>query len=818
MEDTDKSLKTAYSMIMAGKNEQAANLLQQIIRTNPNLAEAWYLLGSAVPSRQKQIDSFNQVLRIDPQRQDARQQLDRLLGPAQVSPFTIDLANYNPDPDLNAKRTLAIIAQNSTKDIKPAQKPVKKPNIPTLPPPAARTLGISIAVIVVLVSILLAGIWILRNRASQEMAAQVVSLLLPSVGNTPTPEAAATQPAFVPSFHTTACSFNIPLGTRVSCGTVSVPQNRARNSTDLIKLPVVLFQSTKPDAGVIVFLQGGPGQEAINWSLDHFTEFVQPVLQEYDMVFFDPRGTGSSTSAPACPELNPVYIDAYYHPAGQEQAFNEFMTLLSKCHDHLISTGINPGIFNTSESAADVSDIAQALGYKKINLLGISYGTHLALNVMRDHPDLVRSAVLDSVMPMQSNVFTSRASNLEYALNKMFSDCAASPRCNSAYPDLENTFNTLITQFDQKPVSIKTFNSAAGISHEITVDGVEFLSAIAWGLQNSELVTIVPKAIYDIQAGYYTFLTQVLGLPGSDYNNINLVTYFATICTEQVFASTPQQIDSNNSFSPVIKKFALMDLFGSSQHIFDLCKAWGTNSYDPRDSQPVTSAIPALILSGQYDPTTPVTNGKQVAANLPNGYFYVIPGMGRATTVGSPCAHKMMMNFYANPAQAPDATTCAPAGASNAFEFFLPYDGKLSVAMEAIDDPSKMVQGMVPIGWIKDLQSPTYHRNAYLFDPTLVNYWSIAAPKSVALSSITRTFASTGFESTPIKTGTYAANGLTWTIYQTKYNGEPAILALAQISSYRTLGINLVASAPELTAYYDGLFIPILNTFGPRNK
>lgn len=789
---TANSLQKAYTLIKAGSKQEAIEILIPIVRANPKLADAWFLLGHAVTEPQKRIQCFQQVLRLDPANQAAKRQLEKLQtlqpGSAVSHPVT------QPAP----------IAE---------KKSPPKRQIPAM----AEIVGGA-----ALLFICFCGLglwWVLRsglmtgalpNAAATQPPLASVATLAPAT-SVPTPSASPT-PEFVPVFRVTACPFDIPLGTRVKCGLVRVPQDRTKDFTDLIELPVVLFQSSKVDADVIIYLQGGPGEEAIDWSLALFDDYVSPVLQQYDMLFFDPRGTGRTVPSLDCPELNSVFLAAYYQNRSVDEAFNDFTTAWTKCHNRFIAHGIDPAAFNTTQSAADVHDIAVAMGYQKVNLLGISYGTRLGLTVMRDYPEMVRAVVLDSVVPMEAKMFNRRASDVDYALKKVFSDCAASPRCNGAYPDLENVFNGLIDRFDKEPVSIKALNKSTGFTQEVKVNGVDMLSAVVWGLHTSELVPVIPKAIYDTQNGDYTFLSFALGVPGGEYNSLGMGTYFATVCPEQVYASTPQEVDADLNLSPVLMKFGLAGLFGSSQHVFDLCQAWGARAHDPRDSEPVRAKIPTLVISGQYDPTTPVTTGEMVAADLPASYFFVIPGMGHGATVGNECSFKITMEFLNDPLNSPDSTCLDQA----AFEFFLPYNGEQPIAVKPINDPVRRLRGVVPAGWKKDLRNPIYYRRAYLFDPTLVDYESFPASKDIVISSLASSFASSGFDETPRKTGSYAANDLNWTIYSSKFNGEPVMVALAEVSGNQTLGVIMVVSAPEREAFYNGLFIPILDSYAPQ--
>ncbi len=572
-----KTLERALALLKEGKKPDVRLVLMPFVKQNPEIAEGWYLLGFALTDPEKRLYCFQQVLRIDPSNLQAQKQIAKLRA-AQSAP-----------PATPAKR-----ASTGKKGF----------------PVWLWALGGGALVVVCFAAFALWYVFtnfLTASKASLEppVAAQPAVATATPDGSTPT-LAPTSPPAFTPVFRGKPCLFDIPLRAQVRCGIVSVPQNRQKNDlTNLIDLPVVVYQSAKPNADVIIYLQGGPGSESIDWSLSWFQDYVTPILQDYDMVFFDPRGTGRSEPRLDCPELNTVFLGSYFQNQSADQAFANFTNAWGKCHDRFLAGGIDVSAFNTTESAADVRDIAVALGYKKVNLLGISYGTRLALTVMRDHPEIVRSAVIDSVVPMESKMFDDRAIDVEYALNKVFTDCANSPRCNSAYPNLSTVFYQLIERFDRNPVNVKTYDPYSDYVSSISVNGVDLLSAVVAGLHTSPLVPVIPKAIYDIQNGDYTFLSYALGVSGGSYDTLSMGTYFATTCPEQVYASTPAQMDADLGAPGLIKTYSLSSIFGSTQRVFDLCNAWRAAAHDPRDSAPVTADIPTLIISGQYDPTTP---------------------------------------------------------------------------------------------------------------------------------------------------------------------------------------------------------------------
>lgn len=118
--------------------------------------------------------------------------------------------------------------------------------------------------------------------------------------------------------------------------------------------------------------------------------------------------------------------------------------------------------YTTASNAADVEDLVWVLGYKEWNLYSSSYGTKLALTVMRDFPAGVRSVILDSTFPPQADLFATLAVNGERALKLVFENCAADPACSQAYPGLEGVFYDLVNQLDVQPVILSIFNPEPG--------------------------------------------------------------------------------------------------------------------------------------------------------------------------------------------------------------------------------------------------------------------------------------------------------------------------------------------------------------------
>ncbi|MBO9322039.1 MAG: alpha/beta fold hydrolase, partial [Roseiflexus sp.] len=243
-------------------------------------------------------------------------------------------------------------------------------------------------------------------------------------------------------YETAPCEFPVPAGVSVECGWLTVPENRAKPDNGReVRLHVAIFRSTRPNPppDPIVYLEGGPGVDALERLPLVFDIWFRPFLANRDFILYDQRGTGYSTPSLACPELTKLSFDMLPMDIRAGESSRLWKEAALKCHARLVAEGIDLKQYNTLTNAADLEDLRLALGYEQWNLLGSSYGTRLALTAMREYPQGIRSVVLDSTRPLQINESQTPA-DAERAFQTLFRGCAADPTCNAAYPDLERVF------------------------------------------------------------------------------------------------------------------------------------------------------------------------------------------------------------------------------------------------------------------------------------------------------------------------------------------------------------------------------------------
>jgi pimeloyl-ACP methyl ester carboxylesterase len=376
------------------------------------------------------------------------------------------------------------------------------------------------------------------------------------------------QPAFRPA----PCAFSPPQSVKVECGWLTVPECRGTPRSRQLEIHVARYRSAaaRPRPDPIVWLVGGPGGAGHTLSVGLFDQVVRPYLAARDFIVLDPRGTGHSSPSLACQTQD-------------------------------------------DEFAADLEDLRKALRIRQWNVVGESYGTHLALVAMRRFPRGIRSAVLDSVAPPG---FDNRADSRRWtreALERLELNCARDPACHAAGKQ----------------------------SHR--VDGVKYGTAYDFTLNRHSLPTLLFLMLYDAQeAGRIP--AALAALPRGNLHPAwhRAATLHAVIEKHLANATVNVLWSCNDS--------------GRLPGFRQQCEASGLEQQiRPGDS---ISAIPALVLNGEYDPSTPPEAAREAAKFLSRSQLFILPGYGHMVTSAGPCPAELINGFLLAPDR-PLTRTCA---------------------------------------------------------------------------------------------------------------------------------------------------------------
>jgi pimeloyl-ACP methyl ester carboxylesterase len=467
----------------------------------------------------------------------------------------------------------------------------------------------------------------------------------------PSPIASSTPPAIIPYqpvFESTPCAFPVPSGYHPECGYLVVPENRTRPDTPFIRLHAAIFRNRLgyPIPDPVVHLAGGPGSSSLNVAGYMFNQGLDAILDQRDFILFDQRGTGYSQPRLDCPErasVAGILLEGGLTSAGSYQLI---LDAFHQCRDRLRGQGIDLSAYHSASSAADLKDLRLALGYDNLNLYAVSYGTRLALTLIRDYPNVVRSAVLDSAYPLQVNLYTALAPNANRAFNVFFDRCAAEPNCSANYPELRAVFYQLVDQLNAAPASVSLY--VGGVERIVQLDGGLLVDVLFVGLYNPAVTATMQQMIYDIRQGNYDILKERLALYFDTSGALGM--QMSVQCAEEFpFNAVEEAYMAAQGVQPQIAAFYPI----SVQPLFAVCKEWTVAQPDPRENLPVSSDLPALILAGDQDPITPPDWGRMVAQGFSHAYFYEFAGHGHWVTRSSHCALSMALAFWNNPSADP---------------------------------------------------------------------------------------------------------------------------------------------------------------------
>ena len=594
----------------------------------------------------------------------------------------------------------------------------------------------------------------------------------------------------------------------MECGYLTVPENRddvANGRTVRLHVAIFASDSDNPAPDPIIYLEGGPGGDALETVPLIFEDRFSPFLANHTFIMFDQRGTGYSEPSLACPEMIDITLDTLDDDLSTEEGQEIQLEGLTACHDRLVADGVDLTVYNSAENAADVADLRVALGYDEWNVYGISYGTRLAQTIVRDYPNGIRSVILDSAYPLAANLQAETAVNADRAFAVFFAGCAADAECAGAYPDLEQVFAELVTTLNDEPILIDVFNLADGQQYEALIDGDTMVGLLFQALYSVELTSIMPKLIYDVQDGRTSDVSTIFSSLLAQQDFVSQGMQLSVQCNEEISFSTPGEFVRAPNYpylDVVFEASAVTGQFG-----FAVCDLWQAGQADAIENEPVNSDIPTLILAGEYDPITPPSWGQDVAEGFSQSSYFEFPGIGHGASISGECPLAISQDFIADPSAAPDATCLAAMGGPT---FAVPTGGTpVAVELENYTNDTFGITGVRPVGW-EEVAPGTYAQGASALDQTVI-IQQATPPGLGAEGLLTLLTSQLGLDETPEQVGEYEdANGRIWTLYASEFQTFPINMGFFEDDSGLFIVI-MISESSDNETLYDTIFTPSMD-------
>lgn len=395
-----------------------------------------------------------------------------------------------------------------------------------------------------------------------------------------------------------------------------------------LHVAVVPALRLKPAADPLFIVSGGPGQAASDFYLSVAPAFAR-IRRDRDLVVVDQRGTGRSN------RMDCTLPDDSEFATVDPQKLQE---LVRTCRAHLPG---DPRYYTSSIAVRDLDDVRAALGYEKLNLYGISYGTRVVQHYMRRYPGRVRTAILDGAVPAEVALGPDVAIEAQRATESSLQRCARDESCSQQFPDILAQFAALQQQLRKQPLSVSIPHPLTGAITRTTIDAARFGAAVRLLSYSDETVATLPLLIHEAQSlrEPQALTAQYLRVSNAMEEQIAAGMHFAVVCSEDAPRWAQEKVTEE-----ALAKTYMGTAFMSGMRA--VCEAWPRGPVDTDFGEPLQTDVPTLILSGSNDPVTPQRYADQIMKGVRNGRHLVGAGQGHGQ-LATGCIPRLTAQFVA---------------------------------------------------------------------------------------------------------------------------------------------------------------------------
>lgn len=419
------------------------------------------------------------------------------------------------------------------------------------------------------------------------------------------------------------------LGTaKANCGTLTVAENPSEPDGNQIDLYVALVPalSVNPEPDPLVIFAGGPGQSAVDSYLMIRSAF-EPIRQKRPILLVDQRGTGRSNLM-SCPPPPDEAMDDF-----SEQMIRQ---LTEECLAQLPG---NPALYTTSLAVQDLDAVRQALGFEQLNLWGGSYGTRVALHYLRRFPEATRTVIVDGVAPPEEVLGPMMANDAQASLDQLTERCLETPECTEQFGNVSDNARALLAQLTEQSIEIEVAHPRTGELTPLTVSPDVMAGVVRLSVYSPATRALLPLMITEALDGDFRLMgTQALMIAQQMDGMMAGGMHNSVVCAEDAPFYNDDELPSD--IGETFMRETQYELLRV------ICESWPVGPIDDDFHEPVVSDKPVLILSGEYDPVTPASNGEKILASLSNATHLVGPKQGHIIS-GTGCVPGLVAKFVA---------------------------------------------------------------------------------------------------------------------------------------------------------------------------
>jgi pimeloyl-ACP methyl ester carboxylesterase len=350
------------------------------------------------------------------------------------------------------------------------------------------------------------------------------------------------------------------------------------------------------------------------------------VLRHRHVILVDQRGTGGSHPLECRDAMGENAVRK-----GEESDPQSARRLAAQCLQRLDA---DPRFYTTSEAVNDLEAVRLAIGAPQVNLIGISYGTRVAQEYLRRHPETTRTVVLDGVVPPELALGSEQARNLETAVDAQFARCAAEPACRRRFGSPRDRLDDLLARLRAQPQPVSFRDPVTNEPRVETLTAETVAGVVRLYAYVPQLFAMLPMSLAEAASGRpETLLSQASMIETLVGEQIKQGLQLSVVCSEDADRLQPDPLDRRTLIGA-----AAVEVLKAQ------CAVWPRGQVPKDFRQAVRSDAPVLLLSGEFDPVTPPRYGAQVVKTLAHGRHLVLRGQGH-NVMAAGCAPRLIGQF-----------------------------------------------------------------------------------------------------------------------------------------------------------------------------
>ena len=320
-----------------------------------------------------------------------------------------------------------------------------------------------------------------------------------------------------------------------------------------------------------------------------------------------------------------------------------------RCFNLLTKKGLDLNQYTTLSTVEDIKNIIQLIKAKRWNIYAVSYGTRVALQLLKEDNALIKAVILDSVYPTDINELIVVPELMANSFKKLLTTCRLKYFCGKFAPNLEKNISQMVKELNSKPYAFKVQPENYNKEITVTINGYRFAWMLYMSMYHWDLIEKMPAAIATAAKHGPAALKPMV----TKYAQWSLDKTFSPAAYYSVECHDRDKIVSREMYQTEVDKYPYVKQFVGFQWQYDVCKFWKSGRAPKEFFQPTKSSAPILLLNGELDPVTPWYWAARVAKELKNGYFIKIPGVGHGAVDSDQCATKIAIAFFNTPHKRP---------------------------------------------------------------------------------------------------------------------------------------------------------------------